>query len=115
MKPWKTLFYGLGIIPYVFVASVITFYLHAGWILGQLPRYDNPGPGELGIYSWYSPIINVASEIWLFSLLAWLIALLAYVNIKKQQVKWVPIIFSASGQVIAFLLLISGIMTWYMN
>ena len=115
MKPWKTIFYGLGIVPYAFVVSVMTFYLHAGWILGQFPQYDNPGPGELGIYSWYSPIINLTSEVWLFSLLAWLIALLAYVNIKKQQVRWIPIIFSASGQVLAFLLLVSGIMTWYMD
>ena len=115
MKPWKTLFYGLGIIPYVFVLSVMTFYLHAGWMLGQLPRYDHPDPQELGIYSWYSPVIDITSEIWLFSLLAWLIAVIVYVNIRKRKAKWSPVIFSAAGQVTALLLLVSWIMTWYMD
>ena len=115
MKPWKTLFYGLGIIPYLFVLSVTTFYLHTGWIVGQLPKYDHPEPTELGIYSWYSPVIDVASEVWLFSLLAWLIALIIYINIKKSKTRWSAVIFSAAGQVTALLLLVSRIMTWYLN
>lgn len=113
MKYWKISFYGLGIIPSVHFISLVSFYLHAGWILGYLPKYNLPDPKELALYSVYSPIIHLTGLIWIYSLSLWLILITIYLIVKKEQINWTPIIISTIGHVAAISLFFSGILEWY--
>lgn len=113
MKNWKTYFYGLGTIPLIFSISLLTFYFHAGLILGRLPRYNQPDPKELGIYFDYLPIISLTGNIWIYSLIFWLLLTVVYLIAKRKQIIWKPIIISALGQVCAISLFLSGVMEWY--
>lgn len=113
MKTWKTYFYGLGIIPLIFSISLLAFYFHAGLILGQLPRYNQPDPKELEIYFYYEPIINFTGNIWMFSLIFWLLLTVVYTIFKRKQIIWKPIIISALGHFCTILLFLSGVMEWF--
>jgi hypothetical protein len=113
MKNWKTYFYILGSIPLIFSISLLTFYFHAGLILGRLPRYNQPDPKELEIYFDYHPIINLTFIIWIYSFIIWLILTVVYLIAKRKQILWKPIIISALGQVYGISLFLSEIMVWY--
>lgn len=113
MKYWKISFYGLGIIPFVHLISLLSFYLHAGWILGYLPKYNFPDPKDLALYSVYSPIIYLTGLLWIYSLGFWLLLTTVYLIVKKEQFKWRPIIMSALGHLAAISLFFSGIVEWY--
>ncbi len=113
MKSWKILFYILGLIPLGFIISLLSFYFHAGRILGNLPRYNQPDPKELEIYSEYSPYIDLSGEVWIYSLLMWIISTILYLILKRRQISWTPVIVSTFGQACAIVLFLSGIMEWY--
>ncbi|RED48189.1 hypothetical protein [Seonamhaeicola aphaedonensis] len=113
MKSWKTYFYVLGIIPIIFSVSLLTFYFHAGLILGRLPRYNQPDPKELEIYFFYEPIINFTGNIWVFSLAFWLLSSVVYIILKRKQIVWKPILISALGQFCAISLFLSGVIEWF--
>ncbi|HET6559636.1 MAG TPA: hypothetical protein VFG54_20090 [Prolixibacteraceae bacterium] len=113
MKYWKISFYGLGVIPFGFIISLLTFYFQAGRILGYLPRYNLPDPKELALYSVYSPIIDLTGLIWVYSLALWLIAISVYLIVKKEQINWRSIFISTIGHIAAISLFFSGIMEWY--
>jgi len=48
----------LGFIPYLFIISLLTFYLYAANILGYYPIYNNPDSGELFISQYYRDFIT---------------------------------------------------------
>lgn len=113
MKNWKIYFYGLGTIPIVWSISLLTFYIHSGLILGRLPRYNQPDPKELIIYSDYYSIINLIGNFWIYSLILWLVLIAVYLIAKSKPIIWKPIIISALGQICAISLILSGIGEWY--
>lgn len=62
--------------PLGFVVSIMSFYFHAGYLLGWLPGYNNPDPKELAIYGIYSPFVEWTLNLWGWSILIWMILLL---------------------------------------
>ena len=115
MKIWKTIFYFLGVIPWTFIVSLMTFYFKAGQVLGHAPKYSNPDPKELDIYKYYAPYINWTAGIWLCSIVVWFILTIIYLIIMRKRIEWTPIIISGTGQFFAILLLLSGIFEWYID
>lgn len=113
MKSWKTYFYVLVTFPLIFSISLLTFYFHAGLILGRLPSYNQPDPKELGIYFYYHPIINLTGNIWILSFIIWLLSTVVYLIWKREKINWKPVIISILGQVWAILIVLSGIIEWY--
>ena len=112
-KRWKAFLWILGILPIGFISSILTFYFHAGQILGRLPHYNMPDPKELSIYADYSPFINFGLGIWLISFPIWLIFIIAYLIIQRKSINWLPIIIGGIIQIIAIRILFSGIIEWY--
>jgi hypothetical protein len=113
MKLWKSIFILLGIIPFGFIFSLLTFYFHAGYILGRLPIYDKPDPKFLSIYNLYAPWIDITGEVWLISLFIWLFIMVIYLIINRKSTSWKLLLYSSIGYIIAILLFLSGIMEWY--
>ena len=64
MKIWKIILNTFGLIPYLWVISLLTFYFHAAKLLGYFPEFGRPDPKALNIYDDYSPIINLLGQIW---------------------------------------------------
>ncbi len=111
----KNLFYLLGIIPWIYFLSILSLYFHAAFILGRLPSYKNPRPGQLPIYAVYTPFINGALIIWLLSLLLWFGLANGYIMLKRKNLDLKPIGFSFIGQSAALILFLSPISQWYIN
>jgi hypothetical protein len=115
MTAWRIIFYILGLIPWAFIISIMLFYNEAERILGYTPSYGNPDPGDLDIYKAYEPKLNFIIEVWLYSLVLWIILIVVYFMTNKNKIIWTPILLSASGQFIGVLLLFSGVFEWYMD
>lgn|GEM_PF-4039744 len=115
MKGWKTTFIILGLIPYGFIISLLSFYFHAGRVLGRLPCYNQPDPKELSFYSGYHLFIQATGNIWLFTLLIWIPLMVMYLVLNRKSLVWQPVIFSSAGQLIALTLLFSEIANWYFD
>ncbi len=113
MKYWKLAFLVLGILPLTFATSILSFYFHAGQILGRLPSYNTPDPKDLEIYSDYSPIIDLLGQIWAYSFIVWIIVSIVYMIIKRNKINFKPIIISAIGQIIVLIIFFSEIIKWY--
>ncbi|MBX3163066.1 MAG: hypothetical protein KF900_01180 [Bacteroidetes bacterium] len=117
MKTWKIIFYILGIIPCTFIISLLTFYFHAGLILGYLPSFSHPDPKELSIYKDYSPFVDWTGSMWLFSFIVWLFVTIAYIIkiriIDRNKIEWTSIIISGIGHFFGILLMFSEINEWY--
>lgn len=113
MKYWKIVFWVLGILPIGFVISILSFYFHAGQILGNPPHYNQPDPKELDIYTDYSPFVDWTAEIWLWSVPIWLILSVVYLILKRKEINWRPIVISGTGQILGILTLLSGVFEWY--
>jgi hypothetical protein len=114
MTVWKIFFYILGILPWTFMVSLMTFYIKAGQILGHSPIYNYPDPSELHIYKEYSPYVNLTSEIWLYSLVGWFVFTIIYFIVRKR-IELTPIIISGIGQLLGILFIFSGIFEWYVD
>ena len=112
---WRIIFYILGIIPWFFIVSLMTFYFHATKILGYLPRYNMPDPKELNIYSDYSSFIYWSLGIWFYAFLVWLLLTIIYLIVYRKNIKWNPVIFASIGNIIALLLVFSGIFEWFVD
>ena len=82
MKVWKIVFSVIGIIPWIFIISLLVFYVHADSILGYWPVYDNPDPAELNISNWYSQVVIVATVAWYFSFPAFVFLAIIYMILK---------------------------------
>lgn len=113
MKYWKTSLYVLGVIPLGFIFSLLTFYFHAGKILGHLPSYNHPDPKRLEIYFDYAPFINWSGGMWIYSLIICLILVPIYLIVNRKQVVWTPVIACAIGQSLGMFLLFSDIVEWF--
>ncbi|TGV00732.1 hypothetical protein [Flavivirga rizhaonensis] len=115
MKIWNKIFFGLGIIPYCFILPILTFYFHAGKILGHLPSYNQPDPKTLEIYATYSPVVNLTTLTWFYSFVIWLVISIIYLIIFRKNIYWKPLKLSAVGQLIALGIVFSGILEWYID
>lgn len=115
MRIWKTLFYFLSILPWTFIASLLTFYFKAGQLLGHAPSYNNPDPKELDIYKVYAPYVYVTAEMWLCSLLVWFALVIIYLIIMRKRIEWTPVVMSGIGQTFGILLFLSGINEWFID
>ena len=115
MKYWRFVFWLLGIFPIGFGISILSFYFHAGLILGRLPHYNQPDPKELDIYGNYSPFVNWTLEIWFWSFLIWLIISILYLIITRKEINWRPILISGTTQMWAILIFFSPVLEWYVD
>ena len=115
IKYWNWIIILFGLIPFGFIISILSFYFHAGHILGRFPSYCQPDPTDLTIYATYSPFIDITGGIWVVSLLAWPIVIIAYLFINRKNISWRLIISSVVGQIIAILLFSSKISEWYFD
>lgn len=111
----KAIFYLLGILPWTFILSLLSFYIHASYMLGRTPTYAHPDPGQLSVYSFYGPLINSTSILWLYSLLVWFCFTVAYIFRKRKDLDMKPIGLGFISQITAFFLFISEINHWYMD
>ena len=100
MKYWNIIFCILGILPLGFVIPILLFYFHAGQLLGRLPRYNQPDPKELDIYSDYSPLVDLTGKIWLISFPVWLILTITYLIFRRKHIQWTPIAISGALQLL---------------
>lgn len=112
MKIWRLIFYILAVIPWTFIAALLTFYIKANQVLGYPPTYNNPDPGKLAIYKEYAPYVDWTADVWLKSLLAWFILTIIYLFIMRKKIDWMPIFISGIGQYFGILLILSGIFEW---
>ena len=115
MKIWRIIFYILAVIPWTFIASLLTFYLTANHVLGYPPTYNNPDPGKLSIYKVYAPYVDWTANIWLYSLVAWFILTIIYLITMRKRIEWLPPFVSGTGQYFGILLLFSRIFEWYID
>ena len=110
---WKIGFIINGLIPFGFVISLMTFYFHASIILGRFPKYNQPDPKELDIYTHYSGLISNCGNFWIYSLLVLIVMVIAYWIIKGKRINWKLIGLSSVGHLIAIILLFSAITEWF--
>jgi hypothetical protein len=115
MKYWKIELLVLGLIPFGFTISLLAFYFHAGKLLGHLPSYDNPDPKDIAVYGFYQPIIITSFNIACYAFCAWLASVIVYLVVNRKQIAWLYLLGSATGPVIAFLLLRSDIFEWFLD
>ena len=115
MKYLRIIFWILGIPPLGFSFSILTFYIHAGKILGQSPYYNQPDPKEIDVYTTYSPLVDWTATIWLLSFPIWLGLLILHVVLKKKGNNWRPILITGSSQILAILMLFSKVFEWYID
>lgn len=115
MRYWKIIFTTLGLIPFGFTLSFLTFYLHAGLVLGYLPEYNSPDPKELSIYASYSPFVDMSLVIGFVSFVVWVATTMLYVVVARKCISWRLVLLSAVGYLTSYLLAISGIFGWYID
>lgn len=115
MKNWKITFYILGLSPWAFIISLMSFYIHARIILGYFPHYNFPDPKILEIYSYYSPFILWTFGIWAISLIIWILLTSIYFIIKRKNIQWKLVIISVLGYILGILLFFSNIMIWFVD
>ncbi len=114
-RAWTAAFASLGLIPFAYIVSLLTFYYRAAQILGYAPSYDLPDPGTLPIYRHYSPVINLTAETWLYALVAWIMLTVIYLIVKRRKASLRLLVGSGIGHCLATLLFLSGIMEWYFD
>ena len=115
MKIWKSIFYILAVTPWLFIISLMAFYIHAGRILDRPPNYNQPDPKELSIYYDYAPYIDFFASIWICSLMLWVVVSIIYLIVNRKKIEWLPLVMSGRGHFFGFLLLLSGIFEWYVD
>ena len=111
----KVVFAMSVIIPWTLLFSVITFYLHASFVLGRYPTFSNPDPKDLKLYSFYGTIINPLLFVWGWTFFIWLIALIIFLqnNSWKDHIR--KLIFAIVGHILCIILFFSSIMDWYLD
>jgi hypothetical protein len=115
MKYLKIVYFILGILPFGFIISLLTFYFHAGNILGRLPSYNHPDPKDFSIYLSYSPLINLTLEVCVYSFFPWLVLILVDSVLYWKNISWRLLLGDSLGYGIILFLLFSGIIDWYMD
>ncbi len=115
MKTWNRIFYGLGIIPWIYIIPLLAFYFHAWIELGRFPYYNNPDPKDLEIYHYYGVISFPAIFITGYAFLSWIFLSIIYFIVKRKQLIWKPWIFSFLSQFLLLLILNSKITEWFLD
>lgn len=115
MKYWNFIFYILASLPFGFIIPILSFYIHATYILGYFPSYNNPDPKELGIYINYSYFIEKGLGIWIVSLPIWVLLTIIYASLKRNQINKKIILICSISQLIGIFILFSGIFEWYVD
>lgn len=116
MNDWEKSIIGLGLKPYGFFISIVTFYYYAQCKCGHPVRYNYPDPKSLSLYKLFEPIITFAGNLWLFSLPVALVVLTLYLIKNRQAISWKPIIFFFIGQILILLFFFkSDISEWYFD
>jgi hypothetical protein len=115
MKAGHIILYILCIPPLAFSISLVVFFLHAWYILGEPPGYNQPDPKELGIYSLYYTFISPAFVAAFFSFFAALIAVPVYLISHRKEIYWPPVIFCASSYLIALCVAYSELLEWWLD
>ena len=113
MKIWRPILIILGLIPFGFIISLLSFYLHAGQLLGRLPRANSNHPQLFSIYSTYQPLVELTGELWIYSFIAWIFLVAIYLFRYRKDASLGHVIFSAIGQGLAVILFCSEICVWY--
>lgn len=109
-KILKKLIYIGGLLPLTFLIPLLSFYFHAGIILGHFPSYNNPDPKQLAPYEFYENIISITGNIWVVSFPIWLILLIIYsIKIRKNFKS----VITTAIQLLTVGILFSGILEWY--
>jgi hypothetical protein len=103
----------LGVLAYVHAICMLTFYFHVAILLGYLPRYNQPDPQTLSIYSFYEPIISITGNIALFAFPLSIILIFVYLIIERKNISWRAVSFNLIGFSIAVSIFFSGIMEWF--
>lgn len=89
--------------------------MHAWYILGEPPGYNQPDPKELEIYSMYSSVIGPAFVAAFFSFFATVIAVPLYLFLNRKEIYWPPVIFCASSYIIALCVAYSELLEWWLD
>lgn len=109
------LLYLLGIAPFSYIISILTFYFHARNILGRFPSYDNPDPGKLPIFRTYDRVIDRTFEIWAISFLVWIVLAIWLLIKTRETVSVRTIKVTSIGHVIAIFITLGPIFEWYID
>lgn len=115
MNYWKLIFWILGLIPLGFITSILSFYFHAGHVLGRMPSYNQPDPKELDLYSYYSHYIDWSGLVWIYSFPLWFILLITYLILKKNDSALLSILFGGFLHILGIAICFSDILTWYLD
>jgi len=113
MKTWKYIFYTLGIIPYFWIISLLTFYLHSSIRLGYFPEAYLKDPKDLDIYFTYSSFIEFFGQLWMISFPFWFILVTIYIIVSRKNTNWKYILYTLTGEILAIYTLFSNINNWY--
>ena len=97
-----------------FSIALLTFYFHAGIVLGKLPEYNKPDPKTFEFYESYELLISFFGNIWLMTFVPWLLLIARNYLLKNRKEKLRrPIIISAFVQGFAIALFLSEISEWF--
>lgn len=108
IKYWKLSFNILGLIPSVFIISLITFYIYYGLILG-FGGVSSINPNEFPARNIYEYVIIISLIVTFFSALVFM-ALITFSILKKRKKELSRLIFIDSMLYLSsFLLLFSNI------
>lgn len=116
MQMINVTFYSLSLFPLLFIISLLSFYFHVRYILGHFPIPSLDDPKHFSIYSFYSPIIQYALLLFIFSIPIWLIIGVMYlITHRKKIIFWKPVTVSFIIYVISIILFSSEILNWFMD
>ncbi|NJX16519.1 hypothetical protein [Tamlana crocina] len=113
MKYLKRIIYLVTIPAIGFSITLLTFYFHAGIVLGKLPKYNQPDPKTLEFYENYEMLISFFGNLWVITALLWLLLALIYLFKNRKNIFWKPIVISAFAQGLAIAILFSEITEWF--
>ncbi len=113
----KVILYGsliLGCIPYIFCASLLTFYFNAASTLGYFPSYNHPDPKILSYYQYHSTVINLTFDTLIIAFLPWIV-LSIYMFKKNIKQSSNIVVFGAIGYFLSLVLFFSEVLEWYVD
>jgi hypothetical protein len=82
-------------------------------VLGHMPIYNHPDPKTLAFYERYAPVITGYGNLWLMSLIPWLLLAIMTLYITRRKILWQPVVLGAIGHTIALVLFAGSLMEWF--
>ena len=111
----KIYIYLLGVIAFLFIIFILSFYIHTAILVGHLPTYANPDPATISIYSFYAPLIYFVLVLWMISFFVWLVISGVYMYEMKESVQIKPLFISFIGHLLAWIVFSSEILNWFLD